>query len=469
MGAGSHSKTSVKSNNHPQIDHGPLVPCEPCQEQGQGLVRDATSFCVQCRQVCCQTCAENHRKFKGTQAHQHALFMSGNGARRLNTHHFPCDQCRVSSNLDKHTASVLCTDCKQLFCNRCQSVHDDDATLKPHKKRELAAHARTHVSDGNDFGRREEKASVKSELKGQFRRDARDNGQHDVKYKTATKSSHSIAAIHRGEFTATIKADKYTANIYDVSTMVDGKIIVIDDRNSKMKIFTPDYKLHAVLSFAYLPGNVTCINENMIAMAVGNEVLYFKIKDTKITQMAHKLALKGEITGIVKNVNTLAVTYEMYGSKSRIGIIKSNGSEKELNKTEHNSATATERWGRIAITKNSHDASLNVVVLEDDSGKLGCYDNEGQRLWTCLIPQAGSWQGGMCTKMGGIAAVADVFLVTDVINHVIHVVTEFGEYGGILDKADRLHRPYAVCFNNTSRLLYVTQFRSDVVKVLSIK
>ncbi|OWF51273.1 hypothetical protein KP79_PYT24247 [Mizuhopecten yessoensis] len=481
MGNGSNSKSSVSSTSRQQSVSS--VVCEPCQERGQDRPGTSVSFCIQCRQFCCQVCAENHRKFKGTQTHQHALFLTGSGPRRLNTNNFACERCTSTSGTDTHKAAVVCRECKQLLCQSCSVFHNNDVNQTSHTVLTLAAFAREPVSGANDIRRRQNNALPKTDVRrrqfthdsggrsqSENRPDITSGGGSGMLVASYRKTSQSISTTYRGEFSVGITSDKHTAKTYDISTMLDGKIIVIDDRNAKMKIFTPDHKLHSSLSFAYLPGNVTCVNENMIAMAMGNDILYFKLKATKLSQMTHKLSLKGDITGIVKNVNTLAVTYEMFGNRSKIGIINSNGSEKELNKSEEKSSTPMERWGRAAIFKSTRDASLNVVVLEDDSGTLGCYDTKGHRAWTCLIPQAGSWQGGMSTKMGGIVAVADVILVTDVINHVIHVVTERGEYSGVLlDQTDGLHRPNAICYNIKGRLLYITQFRSDVVKVFSIK
>lgn len=411
--------------------------------------------------------------------HDHAQLVVGVGPRRLNTRSFDCDRCQNNNTGNINTAIVACGDCKELLCKTCYSFHDNDVTLKSHRILTLAAQARETAVITKELRPKGGKPVHKNVIRNdKVKSSSHLNGYPSVKGPTTQdvrvpftgrKTKQSISATFIGEFSVNISSDKHDSKIYDISSTMDGKYIVVsDDRNSKMKIFTSDHKLHSSLAFAYLPGHVTCLNESTIAMAMSNEILYFKFKGTKLTQMPHKLSLKGDVTGIVKHVDTLAVTYEMFSSQSRIGIISPKGTEKVLNKSEL--AAATERWGRVAIFKNKSKSTITVVVLEDDSGMLGCYDTNGERIWTCEIPQAGSWQGGASTKMGGVVAVANVVLVTDVVNNVFHLVTENGEYRGVfMDESDGLFRPYAVCYNPKGRLLYVTQFRNDTVKVFGIK
>jgi len=86
--------------------------CEACIDGGvANEIKLATVYCVECQQKLCQSCEEDHKKFKVTRRHKTMELNSESLCREL-----PLNTC--DKHVDKYL-EIYCFDCEMAICMMC--------------------------------------------------------------------------------------------------------------------------------------------------------------------------------------------------------------------------------------------------------------------------------------------------------------------------------------------------------------
>ena len=116
-------------------------PCEACSYDKVTGKKAATVYCVECQQKLCQTCEQDHKKFKGTRRHS----IVSTGDESVKETFFEA----LPANCEKHTRdslSIYCFECKLAVCMMCYIT--DHSLHKCSRVKEIAdAFRRQMASD----------------------------------------------------------------------------------------------------------------------------------------------------------------------------------------------------------------------------------------------------------------------------------------------------------------------------------
>ncbi|KAL4225952.1 hypothetical protein ACF0H5_013940 [Mactra antiquata] len=238
-------------------------------------------------------------------------------------------------------------------------------------------------------------------------------------------------------------------------SLFDNNIIVTDGYSRKLKYV--DIQTLTVIQDCVLKGNpfsICCVNQNEVAVACCNPSkiqfvsIQNKIKPTRHFDMTHKcigIATKADKLYVTDDSSFLYV-YDMTGT-----LLQTISTDKSGNKVFTNSR-------HIAINESG-----NKMFVADLNNGLVCFDGEGNYLFTV--------KDNNLTKVCGVCVdyKGNVF-VTGVNSHNVIQYTEKGKKIGVVVKPrDWICRPSSVCYHQGLNRLFVTQWKSDLLKMYELE
>ncbi|WAR12030.1 TRI33-like protein, partial [Mya arenaria] len=94
----------------------------------------------------------------------------------------------------------------------------------------------------------------------------------DMKSSEQIRPLHDISRVYtvknKSNFYVKIKQDTDTCNIYGITELPSGEIILVDNRNNRLKILNREYKVIAQYDFPQQPVDICHVTGNQVAVAV---------------------------------------------------------------------------------------------------------------------------------------------------------------------------------------------------------
>lgn len=269
-----------------------------------------------------------------------------------------------------------------------------------------------------------------------------------------TERSNSYVANLFGEFDVKEKSDSYICSIYDICQLPNGRVIVTDFNNDKLKRLDPEYILLDSVQLPSTPGGVCVISPDEVAVSLSTA------KKIQIVSVGAELTLTrsfpvgNNCRGIVYMDGKLHVccgaVYE-----SDTGCIEVYNNSGQL---QHYIAHSQQRLATVPMCITASDDCLHLLVICYDSNDIHMLDMAGNVVNTfngkdCESPD------GMCTDGRG-----NVFVCGYNSNTVLQLSPGQHNIEVILRETDEIKYPWAVYYDRkTSRLVVACYLRNEIL------
>lgn len=110
--------------------------CDPCKTGN--CDKKAITFCIQCREFYCASCSSKHKAFKVTKSHRQVHLEQQEGTLIDST---LCDHCN-----NEQEATSVCLQCKELYCIDCCFYHSNIKATRNHKTVRLPNNEKDDIS-----------------------------------------------------------------------------------------------------------------------------------------------------------------------------------------------------------------------------------------------------------------------------------------------------------------------------------
>ena len=149
---------------------------------------------------------------------------------------FLCHTCKlVGKNLD---AVGFCNTCNKYFCDKCANKHFTDPITKRHKLMEIVQNEQPQSHP--EYRRQPHRQKRKKKKKGK----EMSKREYLNKQLKATKSKQTLQFEQELDFT--LEEDSFECWVSGFDVMLDGKVVVADGSNCKLKFYDKYYNfLHA--------------------------------------------------------------------------------------------------------------------------------------------------------------------------------------------------------------------------------
>jgi len=254
------------------------------------------------------------------------------------------------------------------------------------------------------------------------------------------------------EFSVKSKVDVKPCNISRMILTPNGEILVIDNANYKMKLFGNNFMLLHEKAIPPLCTAVTCIDEKTIALTLRGAIRFYSIGKTGISETQKEIRINGGISDILHSNGTFLVCFQK-GSDACICNLQMNGCMDIIRKEKNRLLTL---YDFLQYDKD------NCLIFQTnfDKGTLTCIGIDGSTMWTSSI------NGGPA----GLAVGKDCVFVAVYGKDKIQQFSTSGSVmnGLLLSVNDGIFRPYALSFNVSTNILFVSNNFQNTVSVFSL-
>lgn len=118
---------------------------------------------------------------------------------------------------------------------------------------------------------------------------------------TGKKTKDGPALVPFTTLNVSVKSDKFSCFVSGMEYLPNGRLCVVDSRNSKLKMYGSDRKLLSSLNTTGMPHDITRISDNEVAVTLPASQKVLIIKVEKKLKLSKTITLEGECYGIAFN------------------------------------------------------------------------------------------------------------------------------------------------------------------------
>jgi hypothetical protein len=259
----------------------------------------------------------------------------------------PCCQC--SRGNVRRTAVGWCEECSESLCKDCCNQHKLNRMSQNH----------TVV---NLVGKSIESAT------------------HTVAPKTRLPRQKPLLkrnAKKMAQFSSNTADDTKKRSLSGVSFTEAGDILVVDNNNSKLKLFTTTGQLLHQLQLSHRPWDITVVDRTTVAVTLPDETMIQFISMTDGLSTTHRIGVGLGCYGITCVDDKLAVTCNQY-LKHSIHVLSMDG---QALQSIRKNCSDLQRWNGITSTPGRSGVPAKLYVTDNNADSVLCYTLDGQ----CLL------------------------------------------------------------------------------------
>ena len=118
---------------------------------------------------------------------------------------------------------------------------------------------------------------------------------------TGKKQKASRTLVPVGKLNVSMKSDKVSCFISSMTYLPNGRLCVVDSRNSKVKMYGSDRKLLSSLNTTGMPHDITRISDNDVAITIPINQKVLLVKVEKKLKLTKTMTVDGDCYGIAFN------------------------------------------------------------------------------------------------------------------------------------------------------------------------
>lgn len=389
--------------------------CDACTRNG--LEEDAVVFCKQCQEYYCTSCANYHKNFKISRLH--VLLQFGGGL-------FSPSIWNGHSNGYEHFD--LAEDRSSLASGR----------VKSHRSSNKAQSAKTITS-------------IKSTNSSSFRTITDQNSRFDVKRK-------GLVPKALGEFNVKTKNDTKPCFVTGMACLDDGRVVIVDYNNKRLKLFDKNYKFVTDLEAPFCSWGVAFVEGKIVAVSNAYKIDLYIIEPKKIQISSKSFKVSGHCTDISYRNGQYALAADTHTERPYVIILDYHGSLRYTCREIRANGKKTTKCHGIVI--DPVDKGDTVIISDVKWNRVVCLSYvTGKALWQ--LPVEGSpW---------GLVFVDDYLLLADNQKSTILNIDVFRlSKETLLFGKNGIKNPSVICVQHKTGRLLVTGSDSDVVKTFSL-
>lgn len=282
---------------------------------------------------------------------------------------------------------------------------------------------------------------------------------------TKTKSVKPVLALtgkeanEIGEFNARSYDDVQdnTCWFTGAQFLQDGRILLADRTNRKLKLFSRDFSAVAELALSSKPWDLAVISDRIVAVSLPTECrIQFVAVSQSVMSTVRTIPTEEPCFGIHHaNGKIMAVTYD--GDPPNLKILSLEGEELTYVSVDEDGFTLFSK--PIYVSSNSNGSEIYVT-----DERLGCVVNlteNGELNFTYSAMDLGHAAGITLDNDGNVYVCGNT-------SNSVHVLNSQGDRVKVLVNGENISYPRAIAFEPKEKKLLVTQGDKDVVKVYSL-
>ncbi|WAR31345.1 TRIM9-like protein [Mya arenaria] len=260
-----------------------------------------------------------------------------------------------------------------------------------------------------------------------------------------------------GEFCARSDDDSNDCWFTGALFLTDGRILLADRTNRKLKLFTSNFNPITELSLSSKPWDVTRITEKEVAVSLPAECrIQFVSIDGNFMSLVRSIGTDEPCFGICHTEGKiLTVTYD--GDPPNLKVLSMGGKELTYVCVDDDGFTLFSKPVYVACTPKASQ-----IYVSDE--RLGCVVNlkeTGELNFAYSAMDLGNAAGIALDTDGNI-------YVCGATSNSVHVVSPNGERVKVLITGEHITYPRAIAFEPREKKLLVTQGDQDIVKLYSL-
>jgi len=268
----------------------------------------------------------------------------------------------------------------------------------------------------------------------------------------AGKSANEI-----GEFCARFEEDTQDCWFTGALFLSDGRILLADRTNRKLKLFTSNFNPITELALSSKPWDVTSISDKEIAVSLPAECrIQFVSVDGNYMGLTRSISTDEPCFGVCHTQGKiLTVTYD--GDPPNMKILSTTGKELTYVCVDDDGFALFSKPVYVTCTNNASQ-----IYVSDE--RLGCVvslKETGELNFAYSAMDLGNAAGLALDNEGNI-------YVCGATTNSVHVVSPNGDRVKVLVTGEHVSYPRAVAFEPKEKKLLVTQGNQEIVKVYSV-
>ncbi|XP_052815203.1 uncharacterized protein LOC128242172 [Mya arenaria] len=277
----------------------------------------------------------------------------------------------------------------------------------------------------------------------------------DMKSSEQIRPLHDISRVYtvknKSTFNVKIKQDTDTCDILGITELPSGEIILVDNRNNRLKILNREYKVIAQYDVPQKPLDICHVTGNQVAVTVKcvnpvrHEVHFLTVTAGTI-KMTRKFSVDHDCKSIRHHGNQLYV-----GSYTALYLYTTDG--KQVKKMYED----TSRWQTVAQFAINQDGK-RIYICNFYNDKIITIDNNGSILATLQDPDIVGPYGVQVSEGG------HVFVSSCITNTVVQVDQEGRKkLATLVRNGEGINYPQAVWYSTHTGRLIVGGIQKDIL------
>lgn len=263
-------------------------------------------------------------------------------------------------------------------------------------------------------------------------------------------------ATIQGKFNVRLADDKDVCENSGAEFLPDGRIVIVDMKNCKLKVFDAKFRNGVSLQFRSGPRGIAVINPQEVAVSLPDENMIAFVSVAKKLKLARSILTNTPCYGIRHYSSELVVLCDDGFSTTEVQVLGLQGEIKTTISMNKSGKSALKNPWYLALNPDGQRFYIT------DRGRLVCLDITGSVMFEFKDTNLENARGVTIDRQG-------LLYVCGTTSNNIFEVTADGTSGKVFISETDITAPQAVCYNDEKRLLLVTSVGSDIVTVFKIQ
>lgn len=277
---------------------------------------------------------------------------------------------------------------------------------------------------------------------------------------TANSEMEKLSIVYIKEFQTRTKSDSTEPWIGGLVCLADGKTVVLDMENQKLKLFDDEFAFISELKMEHKGAGITVTSDEELAVTCGNEIHFFVVNGNSINQSKKVFRLHGIGYGITSEGGEYGVTLGTTSGPKSLELLDENGRAQWAITEKNEVGTDLDIPKHLAIDKEKR---LYIANCSDNVVQCISYNKESQThllLWEASVPGGPK---GICTFKNSVLTACFYGRKVYQISSKGDVINEIS-----IDK-ENIEHPEIIVYQQTTNKILISCYDEDKIWVFDVK
>lgn len=262
------------------------------------------------------------------------------------------------------------------------------------------------------------------------------------------------------EFKTRTKSDSTEPWIGGLVCLSDGKTVVLDMENQKLKLFDDEFIFVSELKMERKGAGITATSDGELAVTCGNEIHFFVVNGNIISQLKKTFRLHGIGYGITNESGEYGVTLGTTSGPKSLELLDENGRAQWAITEKNEVGTDLDIPKHVAIDKNKR---LYIANCSDNVVQCISYNKESQTHQLL-------WEASVLGGPKGICVFKNSLLTACFYGRKVYQISSKGEViNEISIDRDNIEHPEIIVYQQTINKIIISCYDEDKIWVFDVK